>query len=385
MKKTKKNFSPLLFLASLGAGGISVIPFAFLNYTFDHGKGLVKIADINYQNLEIGTKILFRFMELSMLIFIILHVILSIIFFIKLIPWLKKKSYKKFIENPLENSAILAPFISIIMTMNVAIGPIRYFIPDFSKNLQSFMFPALIAWAIIWIFLMRMEIKLLKTSFEKSFDINKIHFGWLLHPFALGMLTVTGTGIAALAHSANIAHLAAFMSLTSGTMGLFLLLVKMITLFKSHFAAPGMPDRQFLPSFLIVIPNITLYAISAFRLGHYLEHQHHLEMGAFFLIIMTVSFAFETWYLAFGLSLLKEYFKKHFSKEYYVSQWGLVCPVVAYAVLGSFVYKFFVPNLIIYGLVVLTMIISIILFFVLLEKYIQCLKSTKKKQKLICN
>ena len=34
-----EKFTPLLFLASLGAGGIAVIPFAIMQYTIDHGKG----------------------------------------------------------------------------------------------------------------------------------------------------------------------------------------------------------------------------------------------------------------------------------------------------------------------------------------------------------
>jgi tellurite resistance protein TehA-like permease len=385
MNVMKKNFSPLLFLASLGAGGIAVIPFAFLNYTFPHPKGLINIMQVHYDSIEIWQAVLFRFLEITMILFTLIHIVLSIILFVKLIGWMKNSGYKHFIDDPLTNSAIMSPYISIVMTMNVFIGPVRYFIPSFADNLQVFMLPALIFWAIIWLFLMRMEIKLLRISFEKSFDITKIHFGWLLHPFALGMLTVTGTGIAALSHDASVAHTAAFMSLISGSMGFFLLIVKMITLFKSHFAAKGMPERQFLPSFLIVIPNITLYAISAFRLGHYLEHQHNAEMGSYFLIVMVLAFAFETWYLAFGLSLLRDYFKKHFAKEFYVSQWGLVCPVVAYAVLGSFVYKVFVPNLLLYILIIFVLLISVILFFVLLKKQITC--SFNKKlvnDKLLC-
>ncbi len=177
--------------------------------------------------------------------------------------------------------------------------------------------------------------------------------------------------------NADIAHTAAFFTMVSASMGFFLLIVKLIALFKSHFAKDGLPDRQFLPSFLIVIPNITLYAITAFRMGHYFEHHHGAEMGSYFLIVILVSFAFETWYLAFGLSLLRDYFKKHFAKEFYVSQWGLVCPVVAYAVLGSFLYSVFLKSPIIYVLILATMVVAVVLFFVLLIKQIKCKKGRK--------
>ncbi len=380
MKKTQ--FSPLLFLASVGAGGIAVIPFAFLNYTFPHPKGLVQAAHVNFDTLALWQEILFRFLEVSMVTFAAIHLILSLILLGKLIKWFRKGNYPSLIKNPLTNSAILAPFISLVMTMNVFIGPIRYFFSAFAENLQTFMLPALIFWGIIWFFLLRMEIKLLKTSFESKFEISNINFGWLLHPFALGMLSVTGAGIAALATNASVAHTAAFMTMVSGSMGVFLLVVKTIAIFKNHFAAAEMPARQFYPSFLIVIPNITLYAITAFRLGHYLEHHFAAELGAYFTVVMTLAFAFETWYLVFGLSLLKTYFKEYFSKEYYISQWGLVCPIVAYAVLGSFVYKVFVPNQGLYFLVIITLIIAILLFFALLKKHLNC---SRANSKIVCS
>lgn len=52
--KLSRFFSPLIFLASLGAGGIAVMPFAFLQYTFSHGPGLVKIADIGHGTLPLS-------------------------------------------------------------------------------------------------------------------------------------------------------------------------------------------------------------------------------------------------------------------------------------------------------------------------------------------
>ncbi|MCF7861423.1 hypothetical protein K9M79_04170 [Candidatus Woesearchaeota archaeon] len=362
-----KNFNPLIFLMSLGAGGISVIPFAFFQYTFEHGKGLVNISQIGHGTLSFWQEALFIGMEGIMIIFTIIHLILSFILFAKLFKWAGSHNYKELLSDPLRNSAILAPFISIIMTMNVFIGPVRFFFVPMAQNLQSFMLPALIFWALLWVLLLRMVIGLLKTSFEKSFDVNKISFGWLLYPFALGMLTVTGTGIAALGKDPTIAHIAAFMSLVSGTMGVFLLVVKLISIFKSHFAATGLPAKQFMPSFLIVIPNITLFAISAFRLGHYMENQLGFHMGPFFVMVMTTAFAFETWYFLFGLALLGSYFKKDFfKKEFYITQWGFVCPVVAYAVLGSFVYKVFVPAIVLYGTIIVTTVIAVILFATLL-------------------
>jgi len=371
MKNDK--FTPMIFLASLGAGGIAIIPFAFLQYIFPHGKGLIKIADIGHYELPLLQNLFYYSLESIMIIFVLIHLLLSVIFFKKLIAFVRNENYKKFIVDPLKNVAILAPFISVVMTMNVFIGPVRFFIPAMANNLQSLMWPAFIFWIFLFVLLLRLEIKLLKTSFEKSFDISKITFGWLLHPFALGMLTVTGTGFAALAKNPDIANTAAFMSFISGSMGMFLFLVKIISIFRKYFAGEGLGEKQFLPSFLIVIPNITLYAIAAFRIGHYLEKQHHFHLDSYFLLVITIAFAFETWYLLFGLALLKDYFQKYyFKKEFYVTQWGLICPLVAYAVLSSFVYKAFVPSPFFYYTALLFLIFAVLFYFDLLIRNMKC-------------
>ena len=377
----KNTFSPLLFLASLGAGGITVIPFSFLQYTFYQGTGLIKITDIAHASLPLLKNLFFFSLEGVMIIFSIIHIVLSIIFFKKLFGFIKDKNYKNFINNPLQNAQILAPFISIIMTMNVFIGPIRFFIPQMASNLQTFMLPALIFWILLFLLLMQMEIKLLKIAFVKDFDINKITFGWLLHPFALGMLTVTGTGIAAMAQSPEIAHTAAFLSFVSGSMGIFLLVVKIISVFQKHFASKeGLGEKYFMPSFLIVIPSVTLFAISFFRIGHYLEKQHHFHLDSYFLLVIAIAFAFETWYLLFGLSLLKDYFKKHhFKKEFYVTQWSFICPIVAYAVLASFVYKAFIPSPVFYYAALLFLAISVISYIDLLIRNMKCAGIIKGK------
>lgn len=367
------SFSPLSFLASLGAGGISVIPFAFLQYSFHSGKGLIDYGLINHASLPLAQQLLFYFLEAVMIVFATLHFILTYQNTVGLLGWLKTDAYREFINDPLRNSAIMAPFISYAMTANVLIAPVRFFVPFLADNLQSFMLPALIAVGLLWFFLMNMEVRLLKTSFVKSFDVSKIHFGWLLHPFALGMATVTLTGIAAMSKNVPVAHTAAAMAAVSGTMAFFLLIVKLISIFKSHFAADGLPEKQFLPSMLIVVPNITLLAVAGFRMGHYLHHQFDFQTDLLVFLIVGVSFAFQTWYMWFGLALLKDYFKVNFFKnEFYISQWGLVCPFVAYAVLGSFVYKLFLPSPVIYGLIMASMAVSIAFFFLLLWRQIKC-------------
>lgn len=372
---TEKDFNPLIFLAALGAGGIAIMPFVVMQYTVEHGDGLItraKLWDIGFEGLIASQ---YLFLEAIMVVFTSIHFILTILFGIQLGKWLLTGKHKEIMNDPLKNSALLAPAISLLMTMNIFIGPLRYFLPVLSDNFQALFLPAMMFWSIIFIITMLMEIGLLGISFKRGFDIDKISFGWLLHPFLLGMLTTVGTGIAAMSKDVAIADTAAFMSLISGSMGAFLLLVKLIMVFRSHFKASGLPDKQFLPSFLIVIPNVTLYAISAFRFGHYLENHVGLELGPYFYFVIGISFAFEIWYLLFGFWLLIDYFKQNHFKEFYVTQWSFICPLVAFGVLGAFTYATVIQSPLIYWLIFISIIISVLAYFELLYKNLTCLHS----------
>lgn len=355
-----KNFNPLSFLAALGAGGIAVAPFVFFQYIVPHGKGLTNLDQVLSHGTQSGNTVFYGFLIAIMVIFGLLHLVLTGKLVSDIVAYKRTADFKNYIGDPQRNTSILAMFTSLGMTFNVFIGVIRFFTPALQQNFQALMLPALIAWAVLWLFLMRTEINILKSAFQKDFDLSKLGFGWLLHPFALGMVTVAGTGIAAMAKDHTIANTAAFMTFISGSMGMFLLLVKLVSVFMSHFSMKGMPERQFLPSFLIVIPITTLYAIALFRLGHFFEHQFDAHFDIYYKVVVTIPFAFQTWYFAFGLSMLGDYFKRDFfKKEYYVTLWAFICPFVGYAVLGSFVHKLFMPGVAMQTVILVSILMAI--------------------------
>jgi len=370
----KKQFNPLLFLASLGAGGLSIMPFAFMQYSVPHWAWLVWLSDIIALNLSNLQRIFYGALFAIMWIFGVIHIIMTIIFLKKFFKWKKMDDAKNYIDDPLKNAWIVTPLLSLAMTMNVFIWSIRFFIPWFSEHLQDVMIPALIVWLLLVLISVITVVKLLKTSFEKWFDVEKINFGWLLHPFALWMVAVVWAWMAALAHTAWVANTAAFFSFMVWTMWFFLFSVKLITIFKKHFASKEwLWEKQFLPSFLIVLPNVTLYALIAFRLTHYIWHRLEINVVWASFAIIAGSFAFSTWYFIFWLSLLKDYFKKHFvKKEYYVTQWGLICPFVAYAVLGSFMFKIFFQSNVVYAVILLTMVVAVLLYLIIFIRHLKC-------------
>ncbi len=380
LKKIQKNFNPLLFLASLGAGGLAVAGFIFIQYGgIFSGKGLAILAQVEQTPLVL-------FLESNMIFFGIIHLVLTILFLIGYFRWRKTEAYREYRDNPLVHSGLIAPLLSLAMTMNVGIAVVRYFIPAFSNNFQEIMAPAFVIFSLLWAATVFTSLRLLKRAFIASFDMDKIHFGWLLQPFALAMVTVTASGFAALAHNtetisynADIAGVAAFLALVSGSFAFFLTLVKLVAVFKKHLAQDGKLEEQFMPTYLIVIPIMTLFGISIFRLGHFAEHAFHSHI-LFVLakILLLALYAFELWYFAFGLSMLGRSFKRYLKKSFHVSQWGLICPFVALLALSSFVFKIFFANTFFFVILFALFIGTAVFFLYLLWRQFACLKNTEK-------
>ncbi|MFZ2154350.1 MAG: hypothetical protein WAV16_03920 [Candidatus Moraniibacteriota bacterium] len=367
-----KKFLPNIFLMALGAGGIAVSGFVFLNYTVEHGKGLITFAQLHSYNFSLWNQIVYGFMEIYMVIFALIHLLLTVYLLPRYFSWVRTQKYQEIKLNPLLNSSLLIPFVSFFMTFNVVLSVVRYFVPALSNNLQSIMSSGFVLWLALWLVLMFLEITILKNSFLQKFDLEKVNFSWLMQPFSLGMATVTGTGIAAMATNPNIAHAAAFVSAISFTLAIFLLILKLTVLFKKSFSMGQLPDNNSLPSFFMVIPIWTVLGISAFRYGHYLERQFDFHLGAYFVGVILLTFAFQTWYLFFSLVLSKDYISKNLFKEYHISQWGLVCPLVAYGVMGSFVYANFVANAFLLNVIVALSILFVIFYLYLLVKQLHC-------------
>lgn len=376
----KKDFNPLIFLSALGAWWISIMPFAFMNYVVPHPKWLISLEHI-MPLLNTSMAWLYYLLFWIMILFWILHIILMIKFSISFFSRFKTKEAKEYIGDPLRNAWITTPILSLAMTMNIFIWVIRFFVPAMSQNLQDFMLPALIFWLLLWVITMRVSIKITKNSFFKSFDFEKITFGRLLVPFTISMVTVVWAWIAALAKDPTIANTAAFFTFISLWFWLLLFITKLITLFQKHFADKNWsPTKQALPSFLIVIPNITLFAIILFRLGHYYANQTGTNADLFLFFVIIWAFTFETWYLLFWFSLLKKYFQEQFfQKEFYVTMRWLVCPLVAYSVLWAFAYQQFFNSPIIYWLVLGFIVLSVITYIIIWKKNIWCTKGN-----LIC-
>ena len=215
------KFIPLKFQGPLAAGGVALMPFVYLQFTVPHAKGLIKLSDIPFAGLNLINTSFYLSLIGIMLTFTIIHLIFTIFSLGSLIKWrTKKEEYHNFINTPLTNIGIFSPIISVAMSMNVIFGPMSFFIPKLSDNLQVMMLPTLIFLGLLWVILFRFITKVYKIWLSQPLDVDKLNFGWMLDVFALGMVSLTGTGIASLSNNKEIASIAAFISLFTLRIGI---------------------------------------------------------------------------------------------------------------------------------------------------------------------
>jgi tellurite resistance protein TehA-like permease len=380
------QFNMLWFIMALGFGGTSVAGYAFLNNTLPRNppfKGMLYNANINEYTAQMGTlySYLTAYLKVHMLFFGALHIVALIGCTLLYFGWRKKhpEQYNELYKDTTRNSILIAPPLAYAMAFNVFLVLGYVFVDWMRINLDLLIPYASGFYGLLWLWTMATAIRLQATALSKGFDVNNMHFGWLLIPFSLAMTSVTGAGIAYLAHG-GLADTIFFLSLTSFTMALFLLCVKLFSLFKSHYAT-GMPSKvEFLPSFFVVVPILTLLTISILRYGYYFQHKFPVHLPeALFAFLASSGFALMTWYMALGLFLMRDYFKEYlFNTSYFdESQWGLICPMVAYSVLATFVYKHALAYPAMLAVILIFMALDVIILITMLFKQYLKVKSVK--------
>lgn len=320
------KFTPLKFQASLAAGGIALMAFNFLQFAIPHGNGLFKLSDIQWSNLTM--KQMGAYLPLSgiMLVFTVISLILTVIFVKELIEWyFNKKDFNSFMSNPLTNIGIFAPISSLAMTANVIWAPLAFFIPQLSSNIQALMLPSLIFFGLLCLVFIRLEYKVLKIWLSQSVDVNKFNFTWLLDIFAVGLISLTGTGIASMSNNSEIASIAAFGSLFALIIGFFFFMIKLTYLIYLQIKAARLADTPLLPAYFLVIPITCLFGLSFYRIMIYLQSYFSFDIQVPSFLFITLSYTITIGWGIFTIYLLRDYFKKDFYKsKFSATQWGMV-------------------------------------------------------------
>ncbi|MCM2563087.1 hypothetical protein M8756_13185 [Lutimaribacter sp. EGI FJ00015] len=337
------TYSPLYFLASLGAGGLAVTFFMYLMFWVPHeGRPVPTFEDISAAfatgGLPMQTAIIVAVLGIAF--FTVLNVKSLIWNFGALAAFKKTDRYAELRNSNAETTLLAAP-LATAMTINAMFIVGLVFVPRL-WNVIEYLFPlALIAFLGLGVWAFRTIGDFLGRVLTQGgvFDVTAHNsFAQLLPAFAISMVAVGLAAPAAMSGNTLTVGLSLVLSTFFGFAAITYTVVAAITAFNSmlhHGTA-----RESGPTLMVIVPILTVLGIMFMRQTHGL----HTSFGAeetdgetmvFLARLLTVQILF----LLLGMVVLRRqgYFTDYvFGSKTSPGSYALVCPGVALSVMLQF-------------------------------------------------
>ena len=341
----REKFSPMCFLASLGAGGLSVSFFMYLMFLVPHPNTPMATYDFIMPALLKGDWL--SFVVSFSLVFIITFSFLHF----KLLIWNTKQfnlykktaSYKELINSNSQITLMTIP-LTFAMTINVCFVLGAVFIPGL-WGIVEFLFPfALLGFMVVGYFALKIFFEYFSRLLIKGdFDFSKNNnLSQMISIFALSMIAVGFAAPGAMSHNLIINSIGIFGALFFASLALLLMLIKLTIGFKNMFEK-GL-GLEAAPSIWILIPILTLLGITFIRVSFGLEHNYATPLAKSSLFVFTSTIlSLQIIFGILGYMVMKKmgYFEKYIHSENKSSvSFALICPGVAFFVFGMFFVNF---------------------------------------------
>jgi len=342
----REKFNPMCFLASLGAGGLSVSFFMYLMFLVPHKGTPMATFNFIFPQLMKGT-------WLSLVIAFSLVFIITFAFFhFKLLIWNTKQfnmykktdAYKTLKGSNAEITLMTIP-LTYAMTINVCFVLGAVFVPNL-WSIVEYMFPfALLGFLLTGYYALKIIFeyfsRLLTTG---DFDFTKNNnLSQMISIFALSMVAVGFAAPGAMSHNTTINAIGIFGALFFSSFAILLLIIKITMGFKNMFEQGIALEAS--PSLWIIIPILTLLGIMMVRVSFGLDHNFDSVMSKSSLFTLTsVILSIQIIFGILGYKVMKTngYFEKYVEDENTKSSvsFALICPGVAFMVFGMFFINF---------------------------------------------
>jgi small-conductance mechanosensitive channel len=343
LHKPADQYSPLYFLASLGAGGLSVTFFMFLMFWVPHPNQPVPVFEDILQAFNTGPTSLQAAIVLAW-VGIATFAFLNI----KLLLWnlrafagFKQTDAYQTLRQSNGETTLLALPLALAMPVNGLFVVGMVFVPGL-WGVVEYLFPlAMIAFAAIATLALRMIGAFLGRILAQggAFDVAANNsFAQLLPAFAISMSAV---GFAAPAAMSTTPATVAVSLIASTFLGVIAVLY---TLLAAATAIGAMlqhgTNREAAPTLMVIVPIVTILSLLLLRQSHGLHttfdsHSNGGETMVFLARMLSIQFAF----VMLGMVVLRAqgYFKDFvFGSKTSPGSYALVCPFVAIAVLMQF-------------------------------------------------
>ncbi len=345
-----EKYSPLYFLSALGAGGLSITFFVYLNFLTTHEGNPISTWDtlqpyIFNQQWHISALTIGAMDASAILIF--LHISL-LIWNIKEYRIFKKTNAYKALITGNNEVALMAIPLTLAMSVNVLFVAGALFVPGLWQVVE-YLFPiAILSLSIIGYQTLKMYGRYLTRLFTKgdfSFIENN-NLSQMLAIFAFAMIAVGLAAPGAMSQQPETSAIGIFGAILFLTIVLVLGMVKLVLGFKS-ILKHGIAELAS-PSLWIMIPILTLVGIIIIRITMGLHHNFDGEAStASFFVLTTFIISLQILFAAIGYSVMKKvgYFDKYLNgSESHPGSYALVCPGVAAFVFGMFFIFFGLVN-----------------------------------------
>lgn len=336
---------PSYWLASLGAGGLSISFFMYLMWLVPH-KGFAMptwqhLAAVLGGSISLpeGVRPVALLASLLMLLLALLHFVLLGWNFREQKLARHTDAYTRLLNSPAEVQLMTQP-LTLAMTVNVCFALGALWVPGL-WSVVEYLFPlALLAFALIGLWALRLYgrylSRMLVQGGYRSEEQN--HLSPLIAVFTFAMLSVGFAAPAAISHSPLVSALAATLSILFLVLSVVtgvLVLISGLQAMLQHGLQP-----QATPSIWMLVPILTLLGIEWVRMQHGLSHHFEapVEQGRLF-VVLTAIFMFQIGVILLGYRVMRlnGYLRAHLQGEARNPvSFGLICPGVALFVMGMF-------------------------------------------------
>lgn len=343
VKDLNEKYSPLYFLASLGAGGMGVSFFMYLMFLIPH-------PDFGMPTFEhIYPYIVGDNLFVAGLVILALLIIVYFIFkHFRLLFW-NISEFNKFKKTDayvqLRNSNAEVTLMAIPLTLGMSINGLFVLGMVFVPNLRSvieYLFPfAILAFVTVGSLALKIFVSYFSRFIIKgNFDfVKNNNLSQLIAMFAFAMISVGLAAPAAMSENIYTSSIAMFLSIFFGIIAVTLIMIK--TVFGLYSMFQNGIAKETAPSLWIMIPILTLLGITFVRLFNGISHNFfHTEVNPFVIfLVLAVFLSLEIVFGIVGYAVMKKigYFKDYvYGNEKSAASFTLICPFVAFTVLGMF-------------------------------------------------
>ncbi|MCB1772358.1 MAG: hypothetical protein KDI88_01965 [Gammaproteobacteria bacterium] len=341
-KQLLESYTPLYFLAALGAGGVAVTFFIFLMFLVPHPDSPMVTFDDLWPILTDGHPVAGALIGLAMagmLFFTALHVRLLTWNLFELRHFVVTEAYTRLRNSNGEATLMTLP-LTLAMSINVLFVNAAVFIPGLWRIVE-YLFPfAILGFLAVGALALRIYTRYFARVIGNGgfdFDDNN-NLGQMVAVFAFAMIAVGLAAPGAMSHHAGINAIGMFGSMFFTAIAVSMGLLKLVMGFKSMLTQGIAPAAA--PSLWIAIPILTLLGIALIRLRFGLWHGFGEQVstpGLFTLTSTILSLQLVFGILGYAVMRRIDYFATYLrGDQRHPGSYALICPGVALFVFGMF-------------------------------------------------